>query len=172
MPTIAKIRDANVYINGTSTHGQANEITLPEIKPSKSEAKNLGMVGVLKLDNGGFEALEATIKWNSPNNDVKIILANSRKKVDLMVRSQRDVYENGDLVREESVIYYLRGTSASYNMGSLKAKDDTENETKIDLSYIKEVVNGQEIVELDVVNNIYRVGGQDLLATYRKNLGV
>lgn len=169
--TTAKLRDANVYVNGTSTHGQSTEITLPNIQFSKSEYKALGMVGVLKLFNG-FDAMEATIKWSSPNNDVKIACANPRKAVDLMIRSSRDVVVGGDLTEEQPVIYYVRGTINNYGLGTLKPKDDTETETKIDLTYIKEVVNGQELIEVDIANNIFRINGEDMLAKYRQNLGL
>lgn len=169
--TTAKLRDANVYVNGTSTHGQSTEITLPNIQASKSEYKALGMAGTLKLFNG-FDALEATIKWSSPNNDVKIACADPRKVVDLMIRSTRDVYVNGDLTEEQPVIYFVKGTCNNYGLGTLKAKDDTETETKIDLTYVKEVVNGQELVELDIANNIFRINGEDMLAQYRQNLGL
>ncbi len=171
MLNTAKIRDANVYVNGTSTHGQSTEITLPNIQASKSEYKALGMVGVLKLFNG-FDALEATIKWSSPGNDVAIACADPRKAVDLMIRSSRDVYVNGSLTEEQPVIYYIRGTSNNIGFGTLKSKEDTETETKFDLTYIKQVVNGTEVVELDIANNIFRVGGEDLLAKYRENLGL
>jgi P2 family phage contractile tail tube protein len=169
--TTAKLRDANVYVNGTSTHGQATEISLPNIQASKSEYKALGLAGTLKLFNG-FDALEATIKWSSPNNEVKIACCNPKQVVDLMVRSSRDVYINGDLTEEQPVTVYLKGTCNNHGLGTLKPKDDTETETKIDLTYVKEVVNGQEIVELDIANNIFRIGGEDMLAKYRQNLGL
>lgn len=169
--TIRKIRDANVYVNGTTTHGQSSEITLPNIQPAKAEYKALGMVGVVKLYQG-FDAMECTIKWSVPGNDVAIALANPKKAVDLMVRSQMDVYENGSITGEKPVIYYLRGTCGNINGGTLKSKEDNERESKFDLTYYKEVIDGQEIIELDVVNNIFMVGGEDLLATYRENLGI
>lgn len=169
--TIAKLRDANVYVNGTSTHGQSTEISLPNIQASKSEYKALGMVGTPKFFNG-FDALEATIKWSSPNNDIKKYVADPRNAVDFMIRSSREIYEGGDLKEEQPVIYFIKGSVSNYGLGTLKKGEDTETETKIDLTYIKEVVNGEEIVELDIVNNIFRIGGQDMLAKYRKNLGL
>ena len=33
-------------------------------------------------------------------------------------------------------------------------------------------IDGEEIVEIDVINNIYKVGGEDLLAERRQNLGL
>lgn len=166
-----KLRDANVYVNSTSTHGQSTEITLPEIIPSKNEYKALGMVGVRKFFTG-FDAMECSIKWNSPENEVAIACSNPLEVVNLMIRSSRDVYEGGNLVRQEPVVFFVKGTPANIPLGTLKPKEDTETETKLDLTYIKWVQNGVEILELDIDNNIFVVGGEDLLATYRENLGL
>ena len=168
---IAKIRDANVYINGTSTHGQSTEITLPEIAPEKAEYTALGMVGTIKTFKG-FNSMECTIKWSSPENDVAIACANPLKPVELMVRANRDVYEGSELIDQQPVVYYLRVTPANIGLGTLKPKEDTETESKFDLTYIKQIVNGEEIFELDIINNIFRVGGEDILAQYRENLGI
>jgi hypothetical protein len=169
--TIAKLRDANVYVNGTSTHGQATEIVLPNIEASKSEFKALGLVGTNKYFNG-FNAMECTIKWSSPNNDVKIAIADPRTVVDLMIRSSRDVYVGGVLTDEQSVVIFVKGSCNNYNLGTFKPKEDTETETKIDITYIKEVVNGQELIEVDVVNNLFKINGVDMLAKYSANLGL
>lgn len=169
--TISKVQDANVYVNGTSTHGQASEVSLPEIQFSKGEYKALGLIGTPAFFNG-IEKMEATIKWNYPENDVQIACANPRKSVDLMVRSNKMIYVNGDLDSEVPVIVFLRGTSNNHGTGNYKAKEDTDLSTKLDITYMKQVVNGQEIIEIDVLNNIFRIDGVDQLADYKKNLGI
>ena len=166
-----KLRDANVYVNGTTTHGQSTEITLPDISPEKSEYKALGMTGTLKLFNG-FAAMEAAIKWSAPDNDILKAFLNPMKAVELMIRSSVDVYENGSLSDQEPIIFYLKGTPSNCNNGTLKSKEDTETETKIDITYVKMVQNGTTLVELDIANNIFYVDGEDLLAQYRENLGL
>lgn len=166
-----KIRDANVYVNGTSTHGYATEATLPNVDYSKTEYKTLGLNGVLKLFNG-FNAMEATIKWSSADNDVAMACLDPFKPVNLMIRSSRDVYEGGALSDQQPVIFYVKGTASGMNLGTLKSKEDNETETKLDLTYFKWVQNGEELIELDVANNIFVVNGVDLLATYRENLGL
>jgi len=168
---VAKIRDVNVYINGTSTHGQASEITLPDVAATKSDYKALGMVGTLELFNG-FDKMEASIKWNSPSDNILIGCADPRESVDMMVCSSREVYEGGSIKSEEPVRYFIKGTSKNFNLGSLKAKEDTETETKFSVSYVKMVQNGIDIYELDVNNNIFKIGGVDLMAKYRENLGI
>ena len=58
---------------------------MPEIQFEKGEYKALGLMGVLLKFFNGFSALEATIKWNYPDNDVQIACANPRDAVDLTV---------------------------------------------------------------------------------------
>lgn len=168
---ISKVQDANVYINGSSVHGQASEITLPEIQFEKGEYKALGMIGVMKFFNG-FSALEATIKWHYPDNDVQIDCANPRNSVDLQVRSSKCVYANGGLSEEQPIVVYLKGTPNNHGLGNFKAKEDTDLSTKFDITYIKQEVNGREIVEIDIENNIFRIDGEDQLKKYRQNLGL
>ena len=169
--TISKVQDANVYVNGTSTHGQAQEVSLPEVQFNKSEYKALGLIGTAKFFNG-IDAMEATIKWNYPENEVQIALSNPRKSVDLMVRSNKAVYINGDLSEELPVVVYLRGTSNNHGTGDYKSKEDTDMSSKLDITYLKEEVNGQAIIEVDVLNNIFRINGEDQLKDYKSNLGI
>lgn len=169
--TVSKVQDANVYVNGTSTHGQAAEVSLPEIQFEKMDYKALGMIGVAKFFNG-FSALEATIKWNYPDNEVQIACANPKKAIDLMIRSNKTIFQDGSISAEQPVVIYLKGTSNNHGLGAFKAKEDTDLSTKFDVSYVKQEVNGREIVEIDVLNNIFRVDGVDIMADYRKNLGI
>lgn len=169
--TISKVQDANIYINGTSAHGQAQEVDLPEIPYNKSDYKALGLIGVLKFFNG-FDALEATIKWNYPENDIQIACANPYQSIVLQVRSNKCVYSGGTISSQEPVVVDLKATPATHGLGSFKAKEDTDLSTKLDISYLKETVNGQELIEIDIENNIFRINGVDQLAAYKQNLGI
>jgi P2 family phage contractile tail tube protein len=164
------LRGGNVYFNGTSTYGEAEEIVLPEIKFSKAEFKALGLAGVKKIFTG-FEAMESSIKWKIPTNEVAIACANPFKSIMLMIRGSVDVYGT-DLEEEMPIIYYVRVSPSNSLGGNFKSKEDLNTETKFDVDYVKYEVNGQEIVELDVDKNIYRVGGEDLFAKYRENTGL
>ena len=67
---------------------------------------------------------------------------------------------------------YVRGYPKAHPGGSFKAKEDTELENTFTVNYYKLEIDGEEIVEIDVMNNIYKVGGEDLLAERRQNLGL
>ena len=168
---ITKVYDANIYVNDGSVHGQASEVTCPDIAAVMTDYKSLGMVGSAEFFNG-FDKMEATVKWTYPTNDVQKALANFLKPVDLMVRSSKAEYDGEGIKEEVPVVIYLRGYSKKHPGGSYKPKEDTEVESTFSILYFKQEIDGEAIVELDVLNNIYKVGGEDLLAERRQNLGI
>ncbi|MDR3133017.1 MAG: phage major tail tube protein [Prevotellaceae bacterium] len=168
---LTKLYDANVYVNDSSVHGQAAEVTCPDIAAVMTDYKSLGMVGSAEFFNG-FDKMEATIKWTYPDTNVQKTLANFLKPVNLMVRSSKAEYDGGGIKEEVPVVIYLRGYSKKHPGGSFKQKEDTEVESTFSISYFKQEIDGEAIVELDVLNNIYKVGGEDLLAERRQNLGI
>jgi P2 family phage contractile tail tube protein len=168
---ITKVYDANVYINSSSKHGQASEVTCPDIQAVTTDYKSLGMVGSAEFFNG-FDKMEATIKWTYPDNEAKLACANFLKPVDIMVRSSKAEYDGGGITEEVPVVIYLKGYPTKHAGGGYKPKEDTEVESTFSVLYYKEEVNGEEIIEVDVLNNIYKVDGEDLLADRRQNLGI
>ena len=115
---------------------------------------------------------ETTIKWTYPDNDAQKAFGNFLKPVDLMIRSSKAEYDNTGITDEKPIVMYIRGYSKTLPGGSFKAKEDTELESTVAVQYYKLEIDGEEIVEIDVINNIYKVGGEDLLAERRQNLGL
>lgn len=168
---INKVFDANIYVNGGSTHGTASEVTCPDVEANMVDYNALGMVGTAQFFNG-FNAMEATIKWKFPNSDVFAAMADPQQAVDLMVRSSKAVYDSGGVSDEEPIVIYMRGFAKKTSVGGFKKGEDTEPETTFGINYYKLEINREEIVELDVLNNIYKVGGIDVLSERRSNLGI
>ena len=72
---------------------------------------------------------------------------------------------------EVPAVAYLSGTFKEFPLGNLKPQENAEYETTMSVNYAKLVVNGDEIFEIDVLANIYKVDGVDILAVYRANIG-
>lgn len=168
---IAKVYDANVFVNNRSTHGLASEVTCPNIAAIMTDYKALGMAGSMELFNG-FDKMEATVKWTYADNDTQKACANFLKPVNLMVRSSKAEYDNSGITNEAPIVIYLKGYPKQHPGGTFKPKEDTETESTFSILYFKQEVDGEVIVELDVENNIYKVDGVDLLAERRQNLGI
>ena len=171
MLKINKVFDANVYINNASKHGQASEITCPDVNYIMNDYNSLGMIGTARFPNG-IESMEATIKWTYPDNDAQTAMANPFKAVDVMVRSSKADYDNAGLVEEKPVLILMRGFPIKHQGGSFTPKTDVEVESTLAVNYYKLEVDGEEIIEVDAINNIFKVDGEDLLEDRRKNLGI
>lgn len=167
---VSKLTNANVYLNGVSFLGRAEEVTLPDVAAKMVEHKSLGMVGSVELPSG-FEKMEARIKWNSMYPDAMKTTSNPFKSASFQVRSSLEVYNSQGRVAEQPVVAYFTGQIKKVPMGAFKQHDNVELESTFTVTYCKLEINGEEILELDVLANIFKVNGQDVLATYRNNIG-
>ncbi len=168
--TINRITNANVYVDGSSLLGKVEECKLPEIKITMTEHKALGLQGKVEFPSG-IDKMEATFKWNSLYADVLTRVANPFKAVEVQVRGSLEVYTNSGRIDEVPVGAYLTGSFTKFPMGGFKQHDNVEAETSMNVTYAKLELAGQEILEVDILANIYKAGGVDLLATYKNNIG-
>ena len=71
-----------------------------------------------------------------------------------------------------AVEVHLRGRWEEMDPGSGKAGEGTEFKMKMAVSYYRLVMDGEEIIEIDAVNMVEKVGGVDLIASVRSILGI
>ncbi|HWO57688.1 MAG TPA: phage major tail tube protein [bacterium] len=167
---INRLTNANVYLDGSSFLGRAMEVELPKVTHKFAEHKALGMVGTIEAWSG-IEKMEAKFKWSSFYREVLGKAANPFKAVAVQVRGSLETYSSAGRVAEVAVVAHLLGQFDSIPAGNYKQHENVEIENGMAVSYIKLVVDGAEVLEFDAFANIYKADGQDLLATYRANIG-
>lgn len=167
---VNRITNANIYLDGSSMLGRAEEINLPQIKHKLSEHKALGMVGATEFF-AGIDKLECKIKWTSLFAEVMKKAANPFQAVLLQARASLENYTGAGRTGEVPVVMTIQGTFKDFPLGNYKQHENAELETNLSVTYAKMVIAGAEIFEIDVLANIYKVDGEDLLATYRANIG-
>ena len=166
---INKLTNANVYMNGTNLLGRAEEIQLPQIKHKMAEHKALGMVGSAEFF-AGIDKLECKIKWNALYPNVLRTCANPFLAAMIQVRANLETYSGTGRVSEVPATAFLIGTFKEFPLGNIKPHESAEYETTMTVTYAKLIVDKQEVFEIDVLHNIYKVGMVDMLATFRKNI--
>jgi len=165
-----RVTNANVYVDGQSQLGKAEEVNLPDITAMMSEYKALGMIGKQEFFTG-FDKMEATIKWNSFYVDVMKKFAKPRGVLKLQVRSSLETYNSDGLASEVPCVAYLSGYPKNFPAGNYKQHDNVEITSKMSITYYKLEIGGEVVVEFDASSNIYIVDGVDQFATYRNNIG-
>ena len=167
---INRVTNANVYMDGASLLGRAEEITLPQIKHTMSEHKALGLVGKAEFWSG-IDKLEAKFKWASLYQEVMLKAADPYTAVSVQVRASLETYTGQGRTAQSPVVVHITGTFKDFPTGTFKQHDNAEFETNMSVLYLKQVIDGREVFEIDVLENIYKVDGVDLLATYKDNIG-
>lgn len=167
---INRITNANIYIAGNNLLGRASEIKLPDISMIMQEHKALGMVGKIELP-AGFDKLEGEIKWNSFYRDVMLTAGNPYKALALQCRSSVDRYNSQGRVDEIPLVTHLTIMFKKNPLGTFKQHENPDFSSSFSCTYVKQVVDGEDLLELDYLANIFRVGGIDQLSNYRSNIG-
>lgn len=164
------LNNANIYIDGNSLLGQAEEFKLPVVKFKMAEHKAVGMVGAIKLPSG-FEALEGEIKWNSFYANVWPKLLDPFTPVQLQARGSLETYTSQGRTQQVPYVVFLTASFYEVPTGDFKQNDKAEFSSKFYATYIKQQVNGSDVLEVDAMANIYKVSGVDKLDLYRTNIG-
>jgi len=167
---INKLTNANVYMNGINLLGRAEEVQLPQIKHKMAEHKALGMIGSAEFFSG-IDKLECKIKWNALYPEVLLAAANPFTSTMIQVRASLETYNGTGRISEVPATAFLIGTFKEFPLGTLKPHENAEYETTMAVTYAKLIVDGVEIFEIDVLENIYKVNVVDMLSQYKKNTG-
>ena len=155
---INKLTNANVYMNGVNLLGRAEEVQLPQIKHKMA-------------DFAGIDKMECKIKWNALYPAVMAVCSNPFLATMIQVRANLETYNGTGRIKEVPATAFLIGTFKEFPLGNIKPQENAEYETTMSVTYAKLVVDGVEIFEIDVLENIYKVGMVDMLSTFKKNTG-
>lgn len=167
---INRVTNANVYINGTNHLGRVQEMELPVVKQKMAEHKALGMVGTVEFF-AGLEKMEAKLTWNSFYADAMVAAADPTKTVQLQVRSSLETYDSTGRTAQVPVVVFLTAQYKDFPLGNFKQHDNVELVSMLSVTAFRLEIDGQSILEIDVLANVYKVNGTDVLTQYRANIG-
>lgn len=167
---INKLTNANVYLNGVNLLGRAEEVQLPQIKHKMAEHKALGMVGSAEFF-AGIDKMECKIKWNALYPAVLTQCSNPFNAAMIQVRASLETYNGTGRISEVPATAFIIGTFKEFPLGNIKPQENAEYETTMAVTYAKLIVDKMEVFEIDVLQNIYKVGMVDVLTKFKKNIG-
>ncbi len=164
-----KLKLMNVFVNGTSYLGQATEVTLPKISMKTEDYRAGGMMGDVAI-NMGIEKLEMEIKFGGFMSEIHKMFGNA--KIDGVPLRFAGAYQREDTGEVDAVEIVVRGRITEIDGGSSKVGDNTEETIKFALTYYKEDMAGSNNMEIDLINNVFVVAGDDKLAAARQAIGL
>ena len=163
-----KLKNFNVFYNGDNYIGRCAEVELPKLTRNTEDLEAGGMNGPVKIDLG-LEGLEINHTW--AGFEAEIFRQFAAPAADAGLLRFSGAYQKDDTAEVDAVEIVVRGRHTEIDPGSAKAGDDTELKVKSDLAYYKLTVNGEVLVEIDLVNFVEVVAGEDRLAEFRAAMG-
>ncbi|ODS87298.1 MAG: phage major tail tube protein [Chryseobacterium sp. SCN 40-13] len=168
---IGRLTNANIYVDGSSLLGRVEEFNCPTLTYKQAEHKALGLNGTVEY-YAGIDKMEGSMKWTSYYPEFLRKLANPFKAVRVQVRGNLEEYQGGERVGQTPAVVFLTIQPKDFPLGNFVQHDNVELTTNYGCTYVRMEINGEVITEVDVESNIFKVDGEDLLATYRRNLGI
>ena len=92
--------------------------------------------------------------------------------MNLQVRATQETFSGPGRIAQDAVVLFLIGTFKSLPMGTFKQNEPIEVKASMAITYARLEIAGSPVFEIDVLNNIYKQNGVDLMDTYRANLGI
>jgi len=169
MATPRVLKNFNVFVNGRSHAGVAEEITLPEVKLKTEDYRAGGMDAPTELDMG-MDALTSKFSFTDPDPD-------SLALVGLAAGNSARVVAKGAFRRDSdnatvSVTAEMVGRIKSVSHGNWKSGDKNANEFEMGVNYYRLTVGGRTVFEIDVENMVRIIDGSDQLAAIRNAIGI
>lgn len=162
-----KINMFNVYQDSTKLIGLSGEVKLPDFSSKAETVSGPGILGEFGSTTPGyFESMEMEIPFNVLNEDV-FGLMDPLSSISLTLRAseQYSTVDGGTDFKGMRVV--VRGKFKKLTSGKVKQGEKSESGVTLELTYIYIECDGKPMVELDKLNSIFKVRGNDVLQKVR-----
>lgn len=170
-PVPERLINFRAYLSGNVLAGVAT-IELPELEAMTDTVSGAGIAG--ELDSpilGHFGSMTTTITWRTITAAAAQLAKQKSHELEFRGSQQINDAANG-VYKTSSVRLAMRCTPKRIGLGSFEVGSTTDTETEFEVTYLKLVVEGVTRIEIDKLNMICIIDGEDALASVRADLGM
>ncbi len=163
------VKNINAFIDGRGYAGEVKEYTPPKLVAKLMEYSAGGMSAPIDVAMGAHEKLEADISLcGFDPNVIRQFGVVEGKDVPFNLRGAAEDMDGG----VHAIAITLRGKVKELDMGSWKPGEEATLKVSLSLSYYRYVRDDETLIELDPLNTVAIVGGEDQLSDQRAALGI
>lgn len=165
----SNLKNFNLYNNGGSLMGIADEVTLPKLSRKTEEYQAAGMPFPVDLDISN-DKIE--LDWSCQGFVADVVKQYGAAKVGAVLLRFSGAYQREDTGDVQAVEIVVRGRHKEIDFGSAKVGDKSQTKIKTACAYYKLTVDNQVLIEIDALAMIFIVNGVDMLEKQRKAIGL
>ena len=164
-----KLKNFNIFNDAHSYQGIAKEITLPKLTTKTEEWRGGGMDIPVDVDMG-MEKL--TAEWTVGGYVVQVLKQYGLTQAGGTLLRMTGAIQQDETGEVQAVEVVMRGRHTEIDMGSAASGEETEFKVISSLTYYKLTIAGEELVEIDAINMVKKIAGNDVLEPFRRALGI
>ena len=166
-----KLKNQNLFNDGTSYVGQIASVTLPKLGRKMEGWRGGGMNGPVKTDFGlSDDGIQ--LEWTLGGLDPIVLGQFGITNASGVQLRFAGAYQRDDTAEISAVEVVVRGRHELIDPGESKTGEDTEHSVTTTCTYYKLTIDGQVVIEIDLLNMVEKVNGQDRLAEQRRAIGL
>lgn len=167
LPNILK--NFNLFTDGESLMGVAEEIVLPKLARKMEEYQGGGMPIPIDIDLGN-QKIE--FDWTCAGSVFDLVKQYGASKASAKLLRFAGAYQRDDTEAVQAVEIVVRGRHSEMDFGSQKIGSANKTKIKTTCSYYKLTVDGTVLIEIDGPAMIFIVDGVDMMDAQRKAIGL
>jgi len=157
------LKNINLFADGRNYMGKVTEMTLPKLTTKNEDFQGGGMGGPISFTMG-YEKLTASFTLAEVDkNLLRLSGLMAHHAVNVQMRGVIDD-EQGNI---GSIVGTLRGKISEADLGSMKPGEKSETKFTMDVNFYELKVDGDLVHYIDVINNVYTIGGIDQMIAHR-----
>lgn len=163
----------NIYdrTNGRPDYvGDTSSFKRPALDLLTDTVKGSGIMGEIDMPSmAQLASMEIEIALKRSNK--KAIELYGQKSHSLEVRWATDTYNSAtNEMKAEANKEIIRGIPKGMDLGTLEANTSNEVTLKMEVIYYQYICNGESLIEIDKLNNVFKILGVDYAAAIREVL--
>lgn len=159
-----------IYEDSTEYLGMA-EVTLPELSNMTEDVKGAGIAGSYSsVIQGHIESMSLTLNFRTMTRDVVKLYEQRNHTLDLRLAQQGKDTTAG-VVTTTPVKHIMIVQPKKLSPGKVAPASPADASAEFAVTYWATYIDGEKVLEIDMLNFIYNVNGTDYLADVRKALG-
>ena len=144
----------------------------PAISAVVAEMKGAGLGGSVELPVQGLvQSMSMTLNFRDITPQTKLILTPEAHHIELWAAIQDTDPKTGQFVVQQHKLIY-RAIPKTNTVGKFVPGETQDRAIEFSVLYYREIYDGQDIIEIDPLNNVYRVAGKDANSDVRKAIGI
>ncbi|WP_296250328.1 phage major tail tube protein [Pseudomonas sp. UBA4194] len=166
-----KLKNMVLFNDGNSYVGQSKSVTLPKLGRKLESFRGGGMDGPVKVDLGHSDD-GIQMEWTLGGWDLTALRQYGAVSASGILLRWAGSVQQDDSGVVSAVEVVVRGRHEEIDMGDAEAGEDTEHKFTTSCTYYKLSIDNNVEIEIDLLNFIFNVNGEDRLAEHRKALGI